>query len=92
MELFIQFMDAIEDDSRIGATHISIYIALLYLWNNSNCKNPISVKRDEIMWRAKIHARHTYNVCMNQLNEYGYIRYLPSSNPNEGSQVYLETK
>lgn len=88
MELFIQFMNAIEDDARIGATHISLYMVLLYLHEHSS-KNPLTIKRDEIMSRAKIHSRHTYNVGMNQLHEYGYIKYLPSSNPAEGSQVCL---
>jgi hypothetical protein len=88
MDHFIQFINAIEDDSRIGATHISIYMVLLYQFEHYQ-RNPFTIKREEIMFRAKIHARHTYNVCMNQLHEYGYIKYHPSSNPNEGSQVYL---
>jgi hypothetical protein len=88
MQLFLQFMNAIEDDARIGSTHITIYMVLLYQYEHCQ-RNPLTIKRDLIMWRAKIHSRHTYNVCMNQLHEYGYIKYHPSSCASEGSQVYL---
>jgi hypothetical protein len=82
-------MNAIEDDARIGATHVSVYCSLLYICYGNSLKNPFPIKRKEVMIRAKIHSRHTYNICMNQLADYGYIKYLPSSNPAEKSQVYL---
>ena len=44
---------------------------------------------DDLMKTAKINARQTYKKCMNELDEYGYINYCPSSNPFEGSKVYL---
>ena len=42
------------------------------------------------MKAAKINARYTYNKCMNNLQEFGYITYLPSSNPFTNSTVYLK--
>ena len=81
-------MHSIEHDPRIGATHISLYLSLLYTQHQQS-QNPITIKRPDIMRLAKIHSRHTYNICMNQLHEYGYIKYQPSSNPFEGSTVYL---
>jgi hypothetical protein len=83
------FYKAIEHDARIGSTHISLYFALLHKWN-INHQNPFLVARDELMKTAKINARQTYNKCMNELDEYGYIKYSPSSNPFEGSKVYLK--
>lgn len=83
------FYKAIAADTRIGASHISIYIALLQQWNLNGGTNPILVKRDEIMQRAKILARQTYNKCMNELNNYGYITYTPASNGSYCSQVFL---
>lgn len=92
MELFpplTGFYEAIEDDVRIGATHISLYMALLQQWNISGGTNPIVIVRSNIMKAAKINARYTYNKCMNNLQEFGYITYRPSSNPFTYSTVYL---
>lgn len=93
MEIFqplTDFYKAIEDDVRINATHISLYFALLQKWNLNQSQNPVLVVRDELMKAAKINARHTYNKCINNLQEFGYIIYLPSSNPFVCSSVYLK--
>lgn len=84
------FYEAIEDDVRISVTHISLYIALLHKWNINQGQNPISITRYELMKAAKISARHTYNKCINQLQNYGYIKYIPSPNPFFKSIVYLK--
>ncbi|MEJ7831218.1 MAG: hypothetical protein WKF91_23635 [Segetibacter sp.] len=92
MELFIpltNFYEAIEDDVRIGTTHISLYIALLQQWNINGGINPIQIVRSEIMKAAKISARCTYNKCINNLQEFGYITYQPSRNPFICSTVFL---
>lgn len=46
-------------------------------------------ERAAIMKAAKINARYTSNKCINNLQEFGYIKYQPSSNPINGSKVYL---
>ena len=92
MELFAPltgFYQAIEDDVRISTTHISLYIALLQQWNLNGGKNPIVIARTAIMRKAKINARYTYNKCMNNLQDFGYIKYLPSRNSFKNSTVYL---
>jgi hypothetical protein len=92
MELFpalTGFYDAIEDDVRISPTHISLYMALLQEWNINGGTNPVTIVRGGIMKAAKINARYTYNKCMNNLHEFGYIKYDPSSNPFAYSKVYL---
>jgi hypothetical protein len=93
MELFpplTGFYEAIADDARISVTHISIFMALLQQWNINGGSNPVTIARASIMKAAKINARYTYNKCMNNLQEYGYIIYLPSSNQFAGSTVYLK--
>jgi len=93
MELFrplAGFFEAIEDDVRITTTHISLYMALLQQWNINGGTNPIIISRVTLMKTAKISARYTYNKCMNNLQEFGYITYLPSSNPFISSMVYLK--
>ena len=86
---FNSFYELIGDDPRIGATHISVYMALLYHQQNEN-KNPFTITREIIMKAAKINGRQTYNRCMNDLQGFGYIKYTPSSNPFEGSIICLK--
>lgn len=88
-EPLTEFYEAIGDDARIGVTHISLYMALLQQWNINGGINPVTVVRSSIMKAAKINARYTYNKCMNNLQEFGYITYLPSTNPFACSTVYL---
>jgi hypothetical protein len=93
MELFpplTMFYEAIAEDARIGISHISLYMALLQEWNMNGGINPIIIDRVSLMFGAKINARYTYNKCMNNLQEFGYITYLPSSNTFNSSAVYLK--
>lgn len=92
MELFPPlsgFYEAIEGDVRIGATHISLYMALLQQWNLAGGRNPFPIERTVIMKTAKINARQTYNRCMKHLHEFGYIRYQPSVNGSVCSKIIL---
>jgi hypothetical protein len=89
-QLLSDFYEAIEGDARVRSTHISLYFALLQKWKASGETNPMTIVREEIMKMAKISARHTYNKCMHELHQFGYIRYIPSCNPFLGSIVYLD--
>ncbi len=89
-EPLTEFYEAIAEDPKIGVTHISLYMALLQQWNLSGGKNPISIERATIMKNAKISSRYTFNRRMNNLKDYGYITYLPSTNQFIHSYVYLK--
>jgi len=43
------------------------------------------------MQLSKIGSANTYTRCLKQLDEWGYIQYLPSYNPTKGSLVNLYT-
>ena len=93
MELFpplTRFYKAIEDDARIGTSHISLFMALIQQWDKNGGTNPFPIVRDRIMKAAKINGRNTYNKCMKNLHDFGYITYSPSSNPFVCSTVYLK--
>jgi hypothetical protein len=83
------FFRAIEKDHRISITHIGIYAALLQFRTDKDFVNPIEVYRHEIMRLAKITGPVTYHKCMRELNEYGYISYLPKRNRNQKSIIYF---
>ena len=92
MEVFqplVKFYDAIEIDPRIGVTHISLYMALLHQWNLNGGVNPIEISRGELMKAAKISSRSTFYRCLNDLNDFMYINYTPSSSKFMLSVYYL---
>ena len=76
-------------DERVKVKHISIYMALLYLWVQNNSTNPINVTRKDIMKLAHVRSRATYHKGIKQLQEFGYIQYVPSYNHYTGSQISL---
>ncbi len=83
------FYDKILDDDRLNPTHISLYHALFQFWNLNHFRNPISISRSEMMRISKISALGTYHKCIKQLEQFGYIQYMPSFNPYKGSLVNL---
>lgn len=88
MEQLADFYEAIADDARIGTSHICLYLALCNAVGFVNGEL-IEVNRDQLMRYARI-SRKTYNKCMRELQEYGFIKYEPSSNPSRQSRVYLK--
>jgi len=83
------FYEKIHEDPRLNPTHISLYLALFQFWNLNHFQNPISISRHEMMKLSKIAAYGTYHKCIKELQEFGYIEYLPSFNPYKGSLVNL---
>jgi hypothetical protein len=82
------FYETILQEGRIGASHISLYVALLYQMEKENSRTHLFVYRLKMMELAKI-SRRTYNKCMRDLAELGYIVYEPSTDPLKGSKVCL---
>ena len=85
-----EFYKAIKDDSRIGPTHISLYMALFQLFNLNRFCNPINITRASVMDTAKISGLATYHKCIKDLHEFGYIQYIPSFNPAVCSLGFLK--
>ena len=82
----MDFYLAIQDDNRIGATHISLYLALYYFYALNQFQNPVFIKRTSVMYGAKICGLATYHKCIKDLNNFGYISYRPSYNPGVRSE------
>jgi hypothetical protein len=85
------FFDAIRDDNRIGPTHISLFMAIVYYWVKNDCKNPVCIFSRDLMQLAKISGLSTYYKSVGQLNNYKYIRYEPSKNHFSGSLFYIKS-
>ncbi|TAN02255.1 MAG: hypothetical protein EPN39_00345 [Chitinophagaceae bacterium] len=83
------FMAKAEDDPRLGPPHISLYLSLLLQFKKQGCVNPISVFSKSLRSTAKIAARVTYQKCIHELKEYGYIDYHPSYNHTLGNLFWV---
>lgn len=76
-------------DERLTPFHVSLYFSLFQYWNMARFRSPISISRDELMRSSKIGSVNTYIRCIKELDKWQYIKYVPSYNPQKGSQVYL---
>lgn len=76
-------------DNRLNPTHISLYIALFQLWNNSFFKSEFHINREEVMAYSKIGSKSTYHRCIKELSYWKYILYTPSHNPFKGSRIKM---
>ncbi|MDW3197481.1 MAG: hypothetical protein R8G66_34205 [Cytophagales bacterium] len=84
---FNGLMAKVQEDDRLNASHVSLYLALFHYWNQSRFRNPLSVDRSELMRISKIGSANTYTKCLKDLHQWGYIEYKPSHNPFKGSMV-----
>jgi len=75
-------------DTRLNATHVSLFTALFVLWQRNCFASPFAVNRRELMAFSKIASLATYHKCIRELDASGYICYRPSYHPKLGSQVY----
>jgi hypothetical protein len=76
-------------DSRLLPTHISLYMALFQFWNIGRFPDRFHLDREDTMQLSKLGSKVTYHRCLRNLNDWGYIRYLPSHNPYKGSQIEM---
>lgn len=86
----MDFYEVIADDARISALHVSLYMALVFKYVQSDIREPFQILRREIMQLAKISARHTYNKGMHELHDFGYIKYIPSTSRLMASVVVFK--
>lgn len=90
MKGLTSFLEASTADCRLSKSHLAIYFALLYVWGQQDFSSPVKVFSKEIMPMAKVSSSSTFHALIRQLNEYGYIQYIPSYYKGKPSEVYLQ--
>lgn len=90
MEPLYSFLAAVEQDPRITTAHISVYVSLWKKWKDNGSQGPLSFFRSDLANLCKISSYNTFHRAIRQLNEYGYIKYVPSYNHFLGSLVYFK--
>ena len=76
-------------DSRLNPSHVSLYMALFQLWNITRFAEVFYVNRQEVMQLSKIGSKTTYHRCLQDLDNWKYIKYLPSHNIYKGSEIRM---
>ena len=82
------FFKSINGHPRIGPSHISLYAALVEMWDVEGYKEPFLVKRADVMSLAKVNSISTYHKLLKDLVICGCIRYEPRRD-RKGSLIYL---
>ena len=81
-------LKVIRQDKGLNPFHISLYTALVALWQEQNYVHPFSVSRCKLMAVSGIRSPATYHKCLQLLVSRNYILYEPSFDPIKGSLVY----
>jgi len=77
MESLVQLLEPLTKDARLGAVHISFYVALLQCREAQGGAGPIFLDRKEVMRLARIQGKTTYYKVLQELVEYGVVQYRP---------------
>ncbi|NIJ52170.1 hypothetical protein FHS68_001326 [Dyadobacter arcticus] len=84
-----KFIHRILIDQRVRIWHVGTYLALVLLWEKNRQSSPFQVTRRMIMQMSRTKSTRTYHKYLKELEVLGYIKYLPSYHPKEGSTVWL---
>jgi hypothetical protein len=84
-----KFINRILTDQRVRIWHVGTYLALVLLWEKNRQSSPFQVTRRMIMQMSRTKSTRTYHKYLRELEVLGYIKYLPSYHPMEGSKIWL---
>jgi len=80
------------EDPRLNVWHFALLLAILTLGYKQGQKHNIRVSRSKIMELSHINTIPTYHKYFKELQNLGYIEYLPSYHPGVRSKVCLKDK
>lgn len=83
-----RFLIIAEHDQRLSTVHVCLYLVLCVMAARS-VDVYFSISRKEIMKLMKISGLATYHKTIKELHVFGYIDYVPSFHPINGSVVRL---
>jgi hypothetical protein len=87
----LALLKAIQKHKGLGPFHISLYTALLSLWQEQQYNTPFRVTRRRLMATSGIRSPATYHKCLKELIGHEYIIYEPSFDKHIASKITLIT-
>lgn len=80
------------EDPKLNVWHVALLLAILSLGYKQRQKQNIKVSRSKLMALSHINTIPTYHKYFKELQNLGYIEYVPSYHPGVRSEVYLKDK
>lgn len=85
----LQYSAMMEHDERLNVWHFALLNAILILGIRQGQETTVNVSRSRIMKLSGVATLPTYHKYFRELQEMGYIEYVPSYHPNYKSTVKL---
>ena len=92
LNVYKAFLFGLSKDDRVTVWHMAALFGIIQLAVSNDISAPIYISRKKVMELAHINNFMTYHKCIKELQELGYIRYLPSYHPGIGSKIQLLDK
>ena len=87
----LALLKAVQQQKGLSPFHISLYTAMLSLWQEQQYSTPFRVTRSKLMATSGIRSPATYHKCLKELIKEEYIIYEPSFDKHIASRVTLIT-
>lgn len=85
----VSFARHVQIDDRLTPFHISLWYAYFHLWNDERFDNPFRMYRNDVMDLSAIGSTTTFRKCLNDLNRWEYLHYLPSQSKHRPSKIEM---
>ena len=85
----LALLKAIQKHKGLSPFHISLYTAMLSLWQEQQYSIPFRVTRSRLMATSGIRSPATYHKCLKELIAHEFIIYAPSFDKHIASRVTL---
>jgi len=91
-ELYAVLLQRFAKDHRLTVWHLATMLAILQLATKEDTNQPIYISRLKVMELAHIGSIATYHKCIRELEDFGYIDYIPSYHPGIRTEVWLKIR
>ncbi|SMC61122.1 hypothetical protein SAMN02787074_2030 [Chryseobacterium sp. YR221] len=86
---WFDFMDFLDNDPKLNVWHISLMLAIARLACKQKENWVIHVSRSKLMKLSHIDSITSYHRYFKELQQFGYIKYIPSYHPHYRSTVEI---
>lgn len=83
------WFELLKDNPAVKPTHVSLYIALFQQWNLNHFTETFIINRPELMSLSKIGSKTTYSKCLQEMVDWGWIVYTPSTSSYSNSVMKI---
>nr|WP_199156124.1 hypothetical protein [Pedobacter sp. ASV2] len=86
---WLEFLIQITEDQRLNPWHIALITAIIKIAYLQHEETIIRVSRSKIMYHSHIRTLTTYHKYFKELQNFGYIKYIPSYHPGYRSTLEI---